>query len=300
MMTMTTRTVRSGRWKRRMKFTIRKAEKGVAFFLRDQYSGFPLSERMTLRFPFYSPQLLSVATCILCLLVSAARGQDVLLLNDGKQLTGKIMGASPAGVQIQMAVGGGQTTLTQPMATIKEARMAGVPPEFPQAQAALAARNFAAALTALKVVEKFKGLPADWAQQATAMIGDVYIEKGDVPKAEAAFAEFQKLYPTSAQAELGLAKLAIAKKDMATAKGKLEPVVAKAAEDKSVNQRSGAAYAQAFLLMGQVKESEGDFQGALECYLKTVTLFYYDRTAMTQAQQKADALRQANPTVFIP
>jgi hypothetical protein len=34
--------------------------------------------------------------------------------------------------------------------------------------------------------------------------------------------------------------------------------------------------------------------------LKTVTLFYYDRAAVTQAQQKADALRQANPAVFIP
>jgi tetratricopeptide (TPR) repeat protein len=255
---------------------------------------------MTLRFPFYSPQLLSVATCILCLLVSAARGQDVLLLNDGKQMTGKIMGASPAGVQIQIAVGGGQTTLTQPMATIKEARMAAIPPEFAQAQAALAARNFDAALAALKVVEKFKGLPADWAQQATAMVGDVYIEKGDVPKAEAAFAEFQKLYPGSAQAELGLAKLAIAKKDFTTAKSKLEPVLAKAAEDKNVNARTGFGYGQAYYLMGQVQEAEGDLKGALESYLKTVTLFYYDRAAVAQAQQKADALRQANPSIFIP
>jgi hypothetical protein len=31
-----------------------------------------------------------------------------------------------------------------------------------------------------------------------------------------------------------------------------------------------------------------------------VTLFYYDRAAVAQAQQKADALRQANPSVFIP
>src|SRR4051794_458419 len=127
MMTMMTSAVRKGLWKRRMKFTMRKVEKGVAFFLRDQYSGYPLSERMTLRFPFYSPQLLSVATCILCMLAGAAQGQDALLLNDGKQMAGKIMGATPAGVQIQIAVGGGVTTLTQPMATVKEARMAAVP-----------------------------------------------------------------------------------------------------------------------------------------------------------------------------
>ena len=255
---------------------------------------------MTLRFSSKFQQLLFVASCILCVLAGAAKGQDVLILTDGKQLPGKIIGATPAGVQIQIAVGGGASTLTQPMAMIKEARMGVVPPEFAQAQKALEAKNYDAALAALKVVEKFKGLPADWAQQATAMIGDVYIEKGDIPKAEAAFADFQKLYPTSAQAELGLAKLAIAKKDFATAKSKLDPVVGKAAEDKSVNQRSGFAYSQAHLLMGEVKESEGDLKGALECYLKTVTLFYYDRAAVAQAQQKADALRQANPSVFIP
>jgi hypothetical protein len=52
--------------------------------------------------------------------------------------------------------------------------------------------------------------------------------------------------------------------------------------------------------MGQVKESEGDLAAALEDYLKTVTLFYYDRTAVASAQEKADALRKANPKVFIP
>jgi tetratricopeptide (TPR) repeat protein len=257
---------------------------------------------MTLRFSSKFQQLLFVATCILCVLAGAARGQDVLILTDGKQTQGKIIGATPSGVQIQVtpAAGGGAATMTQPMGSIKEARMAVVPPEFAQAQKAFEAKNYDAALAALKVVDKFKGLPADWAQQATAMIGDVYIEKGEVPKAEAAFAEFQKLYPTSAQAELGLAKLAIARKDFATAKSKLDPVLAKAAEDKNVNQRSGFAYSDANLLMGQVKEAEGDLKGALECYLKTVTLFYYDRAAVAQAQQKADALRQANPSVFIP
>ena len=108
------------------------------------------------------------------MLAGAAKGQDVLILTDGKQLPGKIMGASPAGVQIQIAVGGGASTLTQPMAMIKEARMAVVPPEFAQAQKALEAKNYDAALAALKALEKFKGLPADWAQQAAAMVGDVY------------------------------------------------------------------------------------------------------------------------------
>jgi hypothetical protein len=40
-----------------------------------------------------------------------------------------------------------------------------------------------------------------------------------------------------------------------------------------------------------LKEEEGNLPGALEDYLRTVTLFYHDRSAVTAAQQKADDLR---------
>lgn len=177
------------------------------------------------------------------------------------------------------------------------------PAEFANAQKAFEAKNYDATLTLLKVLDKYKGLPAEWAQQAAALWGDVYIEKNDLAKAEAAYKEFQRIYPGGqggVQSELGLARLAVAKKDMATAKAKLEPLVAKATEDKSVNRAAGLAYSQAFYLMGQIKEQEGDLAGALENYLKTVTIFYYDRSAVALAQEKADALRKANPTIFIP
>ena len=55
-----------------------------------------------------------------------------------------------------------------------------------------------------------------------------------------------------------------------------------------------------FYLLGQVKESEGDFTAALQNYLRTTALFYADRTAVAQAQEKADALRGAHPEIFIP
>ena len=252
---------------------------------------------MTLRLPFPSQQLLFAAACSLFLLSDPAQAQDFILKQDGTQQQGKVMGSSPSGVQVQIGTG---SMITIPMAQIKEARIAVTPPEFAQAQKAMEQKQYDQALGLLKKLDQFKGLPAEWAQQAAAMIGDAYIEKGEVPKAEAAIAEYQKMYPGGAQADLGQAKIAAAKKDFATAKTKLEPLIAKANDEKNPSRANGFAYSQAFLLMGQVKESEGALQEALDDYLKAVAIFYYDRNAATLAQEKADALRKANPTVFIP
>ena len=48
----------------------------------------------------------------------------------------------------------------------------------------------------------------------------------------------------------------------------------------------------AFLILGQVKESEGNAPGALEDYLRTVTIFHHDPAAVSAAQERADALRK--------
>ena len=253
---------------------------------------------MTLRSPSLFQQLLFGITATV-LLVGGAHAQDVVLLQNGTQQAGKVTGASVSGVQITIGAG---SSITLPMAQVKEVRMTP-PAEFFAAQKALEAKNYDAALSALQIVNKYKGLPAEWAQQATGMLGDVLIEKGDLKGAEAAYREYQKLYPAaqgSIQGDVGMARLAVAKKNFAEAKGKLEPIVAKAIEEKDIPRANGILYSQAFYLMGQVKESEGDFTAALDNYLKTVTIFYQDRSAASLAQEKADALRKAHPLIFIP
>ena len=138
-------------------------------------------------------------------------------------------------------------------------------------------------------------MPTDWAQYATGILGDIYVASGDFAKAEAAYNDFKKLYQSAAGgsigSEVGLARIAIAKKDLAAAKAKIDPIIAAALAEKTVPPEKKLAYSQAFLVSGQLKEEEGNLQGALEDYLRTVTLFYHDRTAVTAAQQKADALR---------
>ena len=193
--------------------------------------------------------------------------------------------------------------MSLPLASIKEVRMSVLPPEFAAAQRALSAKDYPAAQKALQALEKYRGLPAEWAQQATAMLGDLYIEMGQTEKAETAYKDFQRLYPAAQggpQAEVGMARLAVAKKQYDAAKTKLEPIVTKALGEKNVPANLAYAYSQTFYLTGQIKEAAGDFTGALESYLRTVTLFYGDRTAVAQAQEKADELRKAHPEIFIP
>jgi tetratricopeptide (TPR) repeat protein len=197
-------------------------------------------------------------------------------------------------------------TVGRPLSQIREVRMAVTPPQFAQAQQAMAAQKYDEALKDLQAIATFRGLPSPWAQQATAMLGDIYIAKGEIDKAEAAYKDFQRLYPEAAQAggasEIGLARLAVAKKDFETAKQKVQPIADQALKEKSppLSQTTAFTYSQAFLVLGEVKEGEGDFKGALENYLRTVTLFPQDRAAAALAEQKADALRKAHPDLFIP
>ena len=134
------------------------------------------------------------------------------------------------------------------------------------------------------------------------MLGELYIATNDIPKAEAAYGDFKRLYPNggSLQSEVGLSRLAAAKGDYETAKQKLEPITGAALKEKTIIPANAIAYSQAFLVSGQVKEAAGNFAGALEDYLRTVTFFYYDRIAATTAQERADALRAAHPGVTVP
>jgi predicted Zn-dependent protease len=254
---------------------------------------------MKLRFPFPSQQLLS-AVAVALLLTSGAMAQDVVIGTDNRQQIVKVVGVTPSGTSLEIIVPAGKIGVS--LATIKEVRM-NPPAEYGLALTAYGAKDYAKALTLMKAVaDKFKGMPSTWAQHAVAMMGELYIQTNDLEKAEAAYKDFKRLYPTggSLQSEVGLSRLAVAKKDFPTAKEKLDPITAAALQEKIVTPANALAYSQAFLVSGQVKEAEGNLPGALEDYLRTVTIFYHDRTAVASAQERADALRKAHKEVTAP
>jgi hypothetical protein len=249
---------------------------------------------MKLRAPLTIQQLL-FATGITLLMAFAARAQDLIITNDNQQRSVRIIGVSGTGQTLEFYVGQGQLGL--PLSTVKEVRMAP-PAEYAQAVGAYQSKNFDKALTLLKAITtKFKGMPATWAQQAMGMLGDTYIALNDLPKAEAAYNDLKR---GSLQSDIGTSRLAVAKKDFDAAKQKLEPITEAALKEKTVTPANALAYSQAFLVSGEVKEATGNLPGALEDYLRTVTLFYYDRVAVSTAQEHADALRAAHPDIAVP
>ena len=134
------------------------------------------------------------------------------------------------------------------------------------------------------------------------MLGDIYLAMNRIPDAEAAYNDFQKAYAgkSSLQSDVGIARIAVAKKDFPSAKAKLQPIAEAALKLKNIPRTDALAYGQAFYLLGQIKESENDYLGALEDYLRTVTLFPNDRIAAAGAQEKADALRKSHSALVVP
>ena len=226
-----------------------------------------------------------------CLLLGqAALAQDKLIKTNGETQDVKIMNVSGANVQIQ--VGGGMIGV--PLSTISNVIMAP-PADVAAATTAFEAKDYPSALTAAKaVVDKYRGLPTDWAQQSTALLGDIYVALNDLPKAEAAYLDYLKVYPGkgSIGTDVGLARIAFAKKDYSKARQKLDPIKEQAMKQVNVPPDLAHAYGRAFYLLGQVEEAQGDSSNALQDYLRTVTWFYQDRLATSAAQERADALRK--------
>ena len=183
---------------------------------------------------------------------------------------------------------------------------AAAPPACQTGLIAYGAGNYDKALADLRpVVDTFRGLPTEWAQQSLAAVGGCYLEKNDVAKAEAAFNDYRKYYPNAPGNKLQLgvaqARIAFAKNNAAQAQPALDAITAAALKAPAeVTRADGAAYGQAFYLLARVQERDNNFQGALESYLRVVTLFYQDQALATRAQKEADDLRAAHKGLAVP
>ena len=258
--------------------------------------------------PFRSPRraLLPVGCCLLWLLgIATVRAQDRLDFKNSPPQAGKIVGMRDGSVLIDVALANGSGQMSYNLGLLSRVVMAP-PAAFSSGVAAAQAGNWDRALADLKpLVDQFRGLPTDWAQQAAGLLGDLYVEKKDLGKAEAAYNDYRRLYPEAPDGALrvsvGQARIAFARNNAAQARQQLQGVTQAALKNPAlVTRAEGAAYGQAFYLLGQMQEQEHSDAPALESYLRTVTLFYQDNAAATRAQQSADALRSTHPGLTAP
>jgi hypothetical protein len=250
---------------------------------------------------FFCRRALAAAFALACCAAGVAHAQDRLVFKDKHVEEGKVIGMSNGSVLIKVAAG----QLSYPLALLSRVEVAP-PPAFQSGMAAFQAGEWDRALAALKpIADQFKGLPTDWASQATAALGDIYIEKNDLTKAVAAYNDYKALYPAGAAGSLRMnvaqARVSFAQNNFPAAEKQLQPIRDAALKHPAQATRiEGAAYGQACYLLGQIEERQGSYQDALVDYLRTVTLFYEDPAVTARAQKSADALRAAHQGLSAP
>src|SRR5687768_8120344 len=128
---------------------------------------------MKLRALFVPRQLLfaAVTLCGAFFFDGSALAQDIVTKRDNSQVQGKVVGVSGSNLQVQV----GQGLIGLPLSTVKAVQMP-TPADFSLAVQAFEKQDYKKALQILTTLTaRFKGVPTSWAQQATAMLGDVYV-----------------------------------------------------------------------------------------------------------------------------
>lgn len=234
-----------------------------------------------------SPRILLTLALALAAVAARVHAQDALVLKDNTRRDGQILGV--ANGQVKIKIGPVETSV--PLDSVVSVSKAA-PVAFDDILTTWQQGDANKTLTLLQpFVQSYRGLPTPWAERASALLGEVYLTANQLPQAEGAFADFQKAYPNSTSlTAIGLARLAVAKKDFSGAKTRLQPILVEADKVTLPPAGKSATYGQAFYLMGLVNESEGKKPEALQNYLSTVALFYEDKAVVSKAQERANAL----------
>jgi tetratricopeptide (TPR) repeat protein len=266
---------------------------------------------MKLSFPFTPLQLLSAIFIAGAFVTSphtasaqapaASAGTDYVILkppgaNAQPQQLANVLILGVRGTKF--VVKNAQGEISYDLAQIQEVRKAA-PPEVGQGRLAIEAGDLEKALALFKgVSDRYKGLPTPWATDATAMLGNIYVNLGKLPEAEAAFIDFQKTYPASGStvASVGKARIAAERGKFAEAKDVVEPLVKDALTKKNVSREENQLFGQAYYILGRVAEGEGKLPEAMENYCRTVAIFYQERAVVSEAEKRIDALRKKGIT----
>jgi len=232
---------------------------------------------------------------LLALPCLAALGQDVVVQKDGQRLDRQITGIKDNVLRVKV----GQAETGIPMASIASVSMAP-PKAYVETLAAWQSGDAKKTLSLLApLVANFNGLPTEWAERSSALLGEAFLATGEVAKAETAFGDFQKFYPDAAStADVGRAQLAIEKKEFSAAREKLLPIVEKAKAAKLAGPGECAVFGRALFLLGLIHEASAENSEAMENYLLVTTLFHEDKAVAQKAREHAAVLAEKN--VIVP
>jgi tetratricopeptide (TPR) repeat protein len=245
-----------------------------------------------------------------CLVAPESVFADAYTTLDGRRAEAKILAVNGSTMMVSL---GAAQTLGVPLRNVRSVEMP-VPLKMVEVQKLVAEGKYEQALNEMqsevsvaigsetqkfKQYQQYRGIPLLWVRQALSTTAGLFLALNKFEEAEKAYKDLQTYYTAggSLEYEVGMARIAVAKGDGASVKGKLEEVTQKALADKAVSREAAGIYSQAFLALGQLREKEGELSAALESYLRTVALFPQDASAAAVAQERADGLISKKVTV---
>lgn len=214
---------------------------------------------------------------------SPATAQDrIFRVSGGDPLTGKIERVDDTKVYLTLPAGS---------TTVERAQVARVEVPRPQgldeALAALEKGRAAEATKALDpILQKYRGLPQDWIEETTARLAEAAVAAGDLARARATFADFQKFYPKSRFAEgirAGEAEVLYADKKIDEALTRFEAIVAAREKELAPPEAEARMLGRACLRIGQIYAAMKQPEKALDSLLRTTTIYWQDPATTAEA-----------------
>jgi predicted negative regulator of RcsB-dependent stress response len=224
---------------------------------------------------------------------------DQLTMNSGQVVAGHIVSVSDGQVTVQTTTSnGGQATLPYHLSDIKTVSMAA-PPELAAAKNQPPAQVIAALAP---LVTAYAGLPTDWVLDAMGQLADAYSASNQDDAASAIYAQINQLYPGSVYtpiATAGQAKVLLSQGKLDEALTTVQPVIDAANKTMSPSASEARAYANAFLVYGQILEAQKKYSQALEAYLTVKTMLYQNQALVDRSDQLVQKLRATAPGVSV-
>lgn len=222
-----------------------------------------------------------------------ADAQDkIFRVTGGDPLVGTIERVDDA--KVYVTLGAGSTSLERAQVARVEAPR---PAALDEAAAAIDQGQTADAIKALEpIVQKYRGLPQDWIEEAAARLAEAEAAVGNFAKARAACADFHKFYPKSRFTESvrsSEAEALYAEKKTDEALKLFEEIVATHEKEMVPSDEEGRVLAHACLRVGQIYAAKQQFENALNRLLRVTVIYRQNPGATAEALLESAGVYEA-------
>lgn len=222
-----------------------------------------------------------------------AEAQDkIFRASGGDPLSGKIERVDDTKIYVTLSAGSTTVERSQ-VARVEVPR----PPTLDEAFGAMDKGRAADAVKTLDpLLQKYRGLAQDWIEEATARLGEAAVAAGDLAKARATFADFQRFYPKSRFTEsirAGEAEVLYADKKSDGALKAFEAIVAAREKELAPPEAEARVLGHACLRIGQIYAAMKQPEKALDSLLRTTTIYWQDPAATAEALYESAGIYEA-------